>query len=138
MLLIIQVLIKQQIVKDFLYHCFQKDPNLRISAKKLLRHPWMLSVKKSASSRPPITPSLVDTTFDHSIDPKANSDGITPQAQRDGNKSRPEREGENEKQSRQGTVKPRKKIMTVYDEAVQRVQEWNEALKGSYCSPPLY
>lgn len=119
------------IVKDFLYHCFQKDPNLRISAKKLLRHPWMLSVKKSASNRPPITPSLVDTTFDHSIDPKANSDGITPQAQRDGNKSRPEREGENEKQSRQGTVKPRKKIMTVYDEAVQRVQEWNEALKAS-------
>ncbi|KAJ7572185.1 kinase-like domain-containing protein [Mycena floridula] len=26
------------IVKDFLYHCFQKDCNLRISARKLLRH----------------------------------------------------------------------------------------------------
>ncbi|KZV90279.1 hypothetical protein EXIGLDRAFT_837889 [Exidia glandulosa HHB12029] len=35
------------IVKDFLYHCFQKDPNLRISAKKLLRHPWMVSARKS-------------------------------------------------------------------------------------------
>ncbi|KAI9507778.1 kinase-like protein [Russula earlei] len=34
------------IVKDFLYHCFQKDCNLRISAKKILRHPWMLSAKK--------------------------------------------------------------------------------------------
>ena len=34
------------IVKDFLYHCFQKDPNLRISAKKLLKHPWMISARK--------------------------------------------------------------------------------------------
>ncbi|TFK39077.1 hypothetical protein BDQ12DRAFT_630265 [Crucibulum laeve] len=34
------------IVKDFLYHCFQKDCNLRISAKKLLKHPWMVSARK--------------------------------------------------------------------------------------------
>ncbi|KAG8729498.1 hypothetical protein FRC11_008644, partial [Ceratobasidium sp. 423] len=34
------------IVKDFLYQCFQKDCNLRISAKKLLKHPWMASVRK--------------------------------------------------------------------------------------------
>ncbi|KAH7885180.1 hypothetical protein F5I97DRAFT_1883246 [Phlebopus sp. FC_14] len=34
------------IVKDFLLHCFQKDANLRISAKKLLKHPWMVSAKK--------------------------------------------------------------------------------------------
>lgn len=27
--------------------CFQKDPNLRVSAKKLLRHPWILSAKRS-------------------------------------------------------------------------------------------
>ncbi|OXG28291.1 STE-group protein kinase [Cryptococcus neoformans Ze90-1] len=119
------------IVKDFLYHCFQKDPNLRISAKKLLRHPWMLSVKKSASSRFPIAPSLANNTLDRNIGPKANSEGITPQAQRDGDESRPESERENEKQSRQGTVRPRKEMMTVYDETVQRVQEWNEALKAS-------
>ncbi|ELU38194.1 STE/STE11/CDC15 protein kinase [Rhizoctonia solani AG-1 IA] len=31
---------------DFLYQCFQKDCNLRISAKKLLKHPWMTSVRK--------------------------------------------------------------------------------------------
>ncbi|KAJ3732323.1 kinase-like domain-containing protein, partial [Lentinula guzmanii] len=29
------------VVKDFLACCFQKDPNLRIGARKLLRHPWM-------------------------------------------------------------------------------------------------
>ncbi|KAF7318499.1 Protein kinase domain-containing protein [Mycena chlorophos] len=34
------------IVKDFLYHCFQKDANLRISAKKLLRHPWMVAARR--------------------------------------------------------------------------------------------
>ncbi|CAO1633766.1 unnamed protein product [Sympodiomycopsis kandeliae] len=34
------------IVKDFLQHCFQKDANLRVSAKKLLRHPWMASAKR--------------------------------------------------------------------------------------------
>lgn len=35
-----------QIVKDFLYQCFQKDPNLRVSARKLLRHAWMQTVRK--------------------------------------------------------------------------------------------
>ena len=34
------------IMKDFLYHCFQKDANLRVSAKKLLRHLWMVQVRK--------------------------------------------------------------------------------------------
>ncbi|KIP02523.1 hypothetical protein PHLGIDRAFT_130695 [Phlebiopsis gigantea 11061_1 CR5-6] len=34
------------VVKDFLYHCFQKDPNLRVSAKKLLKHPWMVASKR--------------------------------------------------------------------------------------------
>ncbi|KAF8513773.1 hypothetical protein JB92DRAFT_3083136 [Gautieria morchelliformis] len=37
------------IVKDFLYHCFQKDCNLRISAKKLLKHPWMAAARKQMS-----------------------------------------------------------------------------------------
>ena len=27
--------------------CFQKDPNLRVTAKKLLRHPWILSGRRS-------------------------------------------------------------------------------------------
>ncbi|PWY97167.1 hypothetical protein BCV70DRAFT_71012 [Testicularia cyperi] len=34
------------VVKDFLLHCFQKDANLRVSARKLLRHPWMVSANK--------------------------------------------------------------------------------------------
>jgi serine/threonine protein kinase len=34
------------VVRDFLIQCFQKDSNLRISARKLLKHPWMTSAKR--------------------------------------------------------------------------------------------
>ncbi|KAI9142655.1 hypothetical protein BKA69DRAFT_1065643 [Paraphysoderma sedebokerense] len=36
-------------VKDFLLQCFQKDPNLRVTAKKLLKHPWISGVKRRES-----------------------------------------------------------------------------------------
>ena len=36
-----------QIVRDFLMQCFQKDPNLRVSARKLLKHPWIVNAKRS-------------------------------------------------------------------------------------------
>ncbi|KAI9752606.1 MAG: Cytochrome b-c1 complex subunit 7 [Chaenotheca gracillima] len=39
-------------VRDFLMQCFQKDPNLRVSAKKLLKHPWIVSAKRSDSVVP--------------------------------------------------------------------------------------
>lgn len=78
------------IVKDFLYHCFQKDCNLRISAKKLLRHPWMVSARKQLQSQ---------------------------HAQR--GPSGPDRPLSNYN----------------FDEAVLKVQEWNEALK---CTLPHF
>lgn len=40
-------LICWQIVRDFLMQCFQKDPNLRVSARKLLKHPWIVNAKRS-------------------------------------------------------------------------------------------
>ncbi|KAK0363681.1 Protein kinase of the Mitotic Exit Network [Friedmanniomyces endolithicus] len=40
------------LVRDFLMQCFQKDPNLRVSAKKLLRHPWILGTKKGDAGKP--------------------------------------------------------------------------------------
>ncbi|KAI9653493.1 MAG: hypothetical protein M1829_001286 [Trizodia sp. TS-e1964] len=42
-------LICLQAVRDFLMQCFQKDPNLRVSARKLLRHPWIVSARRSDS-----------------------------------------------------------------------------------------
>ncbi|KAI5479767.1 STE/STE11/cdc15 protein kinase [Pseudohyphozyma bogoriensis] len=37
--------------RDFLLQCFQKDRNLRIGARKLLRHPWIMAAKKGVESR---------------------------------------------------------------------------------------
>jgi serine/threonine protein kinase len=34
-------------VLDFLSQCFQKDPNLRVSARKLLKHPWIVNARRS-------------------------------------------------------------------------------------------
>ncbi|KAJ6000781.1 Cytokinesis protein sepH [Penicillium waksmanii] len=39
-------------VKDFLMQCFQKDPNLRVSARKLLKHPWIVNARRSDSVIP--------------------------------------------------------------------------------------
>ncbi|KAL0576321.1 Protein kinase of the Mitotic Exit Network [Marasmius crinis-equi] len=77
------------VVKDFLMHCFQKDCNLRISAKKLLRHPWMISARKQMGGAP------------HATETKDKS-------------------------------KPAGRPMSNYnyDEAVLKVQAWNEALKS--------
>ncbi|WWD04732.1 hypothetical protein V865_002803 [Kwoniella europaea PYCC6329] len=122
------------IVKDFLYHCFQKDPNLRVSAKKLLRHPWMMSVKKSAE--PPIAPVPPRSTPSSRPQSRASSVRVSSGGKDTVRSS--ERKSTNVGQnsanvssgSGSGTVRA-KKPMTVYDEAVQRVQEWNEALNAS-------
>lgn len=85
------------IVKDFLYHCFQKDCNLRISAKKLLKHPWMVSARKQMAT---------------------------------GQKTNQGTEGS------RGDGRERGKTSNYnYDEAVLKVQEWNEALK---CNTLIY
>lgn len=83
------------IVKDFLYHCFQKDVNLRISAKKLLRHPWMVSARKQM--------------------------GL------ESNTNNRKKNGEKSEDSA-----PRPSSNYNFNEAVLKVQEWNEALKCKY------
>jgi serine/threonine protein kinase len=37
---------------EFLMECFQKNPNLRIDAKRLLKHPWILSAKRTVPTVP--------------------------------------------------------------------------------------
>jgi serine/threonine protein kinase len=41
--------------RDFLMQCFQKDPNLRVSARKLLKHAWITASRRSDApiSKPP-------------------------------------------------------------------------------------
>lgn len=85
------------VVKDFLYHCFQKDCNLRISAKKLLRHPWMVAARKQMAGH----------------------------------------QKEKASEARNGAApQPRPPSNYNYDEAVLKVQEWNEALKCESLSNP--
>ncbi|CAA7265498.1 unnamed protein product [Cyclocybe aegerita] len=83
------------IVKDFLYHCFQKDCNLRISGKKLLKHPWMVSARRQMADG---KDKSGDNTGDDST---ATYNGV-----------------------------PKRNSNYNYDEAVLKVQEWNEALKS--------
>lgn len=85
------------IVKDFLYHCFQKDCNLRISAKKLLKHPWMLAVRRQMA------------------------DGMTNVGEQSG-------PGSTNQEGNKGNKRPLSNYN--YDEAVLKVQEWNEALNS--------
>lgn len=95
------------VVKDFLYHCFQKDPNLRVSGKKLLKHPWMVSARRQMS------------------------DGKGGSGSRPGSTAGGQSEGAGEK-GRDGTTTgdgEKRHSNYNYDEAVLKVQEWNEALK---------
>jgi hypothetical protein len=41
-----------QLLREFLMECFQKNPTLRISAKRLLKHPWILSAKRTVPAVP--------------------------------------------------------------------------------------
>ena len=41
-----------QACEDFLMQCFQKDPNLRVTAKKLLKHPWIVNNKRANAVKP--------------------------------------------------------------------------------------
>jgi serine/threonine protein kinase len=83
------------IVKDFLIHCFQKDHNLRISARKLLKHHWMVGARKQMGQLGP---------------GEGDVDGGRPG----------------------GAALGRPLSNYNFDEAVLKVQEWNEALKCMY------
>ncbi|KAJ3016185.1 hypothetical protein HKX48_004168 [Thoreauomyces humboldtii] len=39
------------VVRHFLVECFQKDPNLRISASRLLHHPWIAAAREVPKKR---------------------------------------------------------------------------------------
>ncbi|KAG0148073.1 hypothetical protein CROQUDRAFT_41983 [Cronartium quercuum f. sp. fusiforme G11] len=102
------------IARDFLLQCFQKDQNLRISAKKLLKHPWMLSAKKRLEQKER---------------EQALAQGRrTPAGNHLNNPLGPR--GSN------GTDQVGK--ATGYDETVQRVQDWNKALENERPTNPVH
>lgn len=55
------------IVKDFLIHCFQKDANLRVSARKLCRHPWMMSARRQLEQMRSGGSVRGDTVYDEAV-----------------------------------------------------------------------
>ena len=55
------------IVKDFLIHCFQKDANLRVSARKLCRHPWMMSARRQLDQMRSGGSLRGDTVYDEAV-----------------------------------------------------------------------
>lgn len=99
------------VVKDFLYRCFQKDCNLRISAKKLLKHPWMVAARKQMTDGR--GGGGKGKGKGDAADPKAGGSAA-------GTASGTEGSG------------ARRPANYNYDEAVQKVQEWNEALRCKF------
>ncbi|KAF2732413.1 hypothetical protein EJ04DRAFT_336669 [Polyplosphaeria fusca] len=45
------------LVRDFLMECFQKNPTLRISAKRLLKHAWISSARRTQKTSDPTKPT---------------------------------------------------------------------------------
>jgi serine/threonine protein kinase len=116
-------------VKDFLYHCFQKDPNIRVSAKKLLKHPWILATRNEPEESertpsPPITIAPPDSSGKAANLALPHSQSQSQIDNRSPSKFPASNSGGSD------TVRAKKKPSTVYDEAVSRVREWNEALNG--------
>ncbi|KAF4577422.1 hypothetical protein EYR36_005410 [Pleurotus pulmonarius] len=88
------------VVKDFLYACFQRDANLRVGARRLLKHAWIVGARRGMGGQ--------------------NIDDRLEKTKRD---------------SREHAAKAEDKLLKPagnwnYDEAVLKVQEWNEALKS--------
>lgn len=146
-----------------MYQCFQKDPNLRITAQKLAKHPWMMASKRQMESSRPREASESNKQSDQAqagsgltrqseISPTASRTGKTklvikgrkpstqsqaPAVRVDSSRlSQAEREAPqtgSQDSSAAGKVigdLRRRPLTTVYDDAIQRVQEWNEALQG--------
>jgi serine/threonine protein kinase len=108
-----------QIVKDFLLACFQKDPNLRVSAKKLMRHGWM------AAARRQIDKSQSRVVAEAEIDRRARAGRGGGEGVADAGGVGTGAEG--------GAQKP---LLTNHDERIMRVQEWNEKLEKTSCALP--
>ncbi|KAE9393160.1 hypothetical protein BT96DRAFT_979042 [Gymnopus androsaceus JB14] len=168
-------------VKDFLACCFQKDPNLRVGARKLLRHAWMVGVRTRATvtasasaettgdwtthadqpSLPPVSTSPTQTVSlsksqmrrseSRSQEPPSQSQiqvSSTQNPKQPPSQTQPQinQNSGTQRSARPRPTKPSQPHASAsrppsqsydYNQAVARVQEWNQALKGSEESTPL-
>ncbi|ANB13990.1 mitogen-activated protein kinase kinase kinase STE11 [Sugiyamaella lignohabitans] len=60
-------------LKDFLLECFQKDPNLRVSAKALQKHPWLKKHSPSMASSNTKYEEAIKTVKIHNSPKRATS-----------------------------------------------------------------
>ena len=132
-------------VKDFLYQCFQKDPNLRITAKKIAKHPWMIAVQRQVESgadraKPTNTPGHKRETSNARIpriyvpkrqqtDRSATGRTISDTNSAASTNSEPTSISKTPASHSLENIANRP-LTTVYDQAIQRVREWNAALNG--------
>lgn len=136
-------------MKDFLYQCFQKDPNLRTSAKKLAKHPWMVAVQRQVDSTAEgARPGNYGTGARHNrqissvpykpkiLIPKRKQTNraVTGSSITESNTTASSTSIDS-KPGRENPLQPlesmaKRPLTTVYDQAIQRVQEWNAALNG--------
>ncbi|GAA6064463.1 hypothetical protein JCM10212_002126 [Sporobolomyces blumeae] len=102
------------VVRDFLVQCFQKDANLRVGARKLLRHPWMVVAKKQheeqVQGRERLERGRHGSNFAAGGRAALGSGVERSAGTGTGSGTRPK---------------------SVYDDTVEQVQQWNEALKAA-------
>ncbi|KAJ9103878.1 hypothetical protein QFC21_002340 [Naganishia friedmannii] len=143
------------VVKDFLYQCFQKDPNLRISAKMLAKHSWMIAAQRQANSTEETNPGkrqdaesltasqvAMKRSRPKVLIPKRNRmsraamESSNPFANGNTSSSVSGQENILENNSVENSASlSRRPLTTVYDQAIQRVQEWNAALNAGPKNP---
>jgi len=110
-------------VRDFLAQCFQKDGNLRVGARKLLRHPWMVAAKRQADAQREESDARAAA---------ARGPGAGAASARGARAASTARGGEEERdEARNGAPRP----ASTYEDEVRVVKEWNEALRGASALP---
>lgn len=123
------------VVRDFLGQCFQKDPNLRVTAKKLLRHPWMMVARKQAERQRQEAESrreMATTTTPDDGSETASSSFSTRNGEEDGEGGGVGPTPQAEVRSKSSSARSRVAIgSSRYEDEVAKVQEFNQALQGA-------